>query len=67
MTAVLPAPVITAVEPYTGRIRALRPLSGGCIAHAGRLEAERGVFFLKWAEGPAGAGQGPGRQATWSR
>jgi len=52
----IPRSVDTAVAPHTGAIGSARPLSGGCIAHASRLDAERGVFFLKWAEGTAGAG-----------
>ena len=30
------------------------PVGGGCIAHATRIETERGRFFLKWNDGEAG-------------
>jgi fructosamine-3-kinase len=34
-----------------GRVTALEPLSGGCIANASRLELESSVYFLKWGGG----------------
>lgn len=41
--------------PHTGRIREVSSVGGGCISNATRLEAERGTWFLKHAEGQAGA------------
>jgi fructosamine-3-kinase len=52
----LPPDLIATIQPHTGPVLAARPVGGGCIAHASRLETERGVFFLKWAAGAAGAG-----------
>lgn len=51
----LPESVRDAVEPDAGRVLSAEPVAGGCIANASRLDAERGRFFLKWAEGEAGA------------
>ncbi len=54
MTGGLPVAVAETAEAFTGAIRSVRPVVGGCIAHATRVEAARGVFFLKWAVGSAG-------------
>ncbi len=35
----------------TVAIDAIRPLSGGCINNAARIETSRGVFFAKWNSG----------------
>lgn len=43
-----------AVEPITGTISQESFVGGGCIAHATRIDATNGRFFLKWAEGEAG-------------
>jgi fructosamine-3-kinase len=51
---VIPAAVAEALRPHVGAIRRTEPVGGGCIAHATRLETDRGHFFLKWAEGEAG-------------
>jgi fructosamine-3-kinase len=51
---VIPATVAGALRPHTGAVRHASPVGGGCIAHATRVETERGRFFLKWAEGEAG-------------
>ena len=50
----IPAGVAEALRPHTGAVRRATPVGGGCIAHAARVEAERGRFFLKWAEEEAG-------------
>jgi len=49
----IPEPVADSIQPITGSIQHTRSIGGGCIAHATRVEAARGVFFLKWAEGEA--------------
>jgi fructosamine-3-kinase len=51
---VIPAPVVEALRPHVGAVCRAEPVGGGCIAHATRVEAERGRFFLKWAHGEAG-------------
>ena len=50
----IPEPIRDTIEPITGTILRAEVVGGGCIAHATRVEAARGVFFLKWAEGEAG-------------
>ena len=50
----IPEPVRNNIQPITGSILHTRSVGGGCIAHATRVEAALGVFFLKWAEGEAG-------------
>lgn len=50
----LPAGVAAAVEQRAGGILSISRVGGGCIAHASRVEAARGAFFLKWAPAPAG-------------
>ena len=50
----IPEPVRNNIQPITGSILHTRSVGGGCIAHATRVEAAHGVFFLKWAEGGAG-------------
>ena len=47
-------------------LRSATPVSGGCIAHATRLDTEAGPFFLKWGRGAvarAFAGEAAGLQA----
>lgn len=52
--APLPESVAGRVHNIVGNIRKTETIGGGCIAHATRIETERGRFFLKWAEGEAG-------------
>ena len=57
MTATLPDAVRRRVEARLGApVRRATAVGGGCIAHATRIETAAGRFFLKWAEGDAGAG-----------
>jgi len=51
---VLPDSIRLALSPVIGAVRRAEPVGGGCSAHASRVEADRGVFFLKWAEGEGG-------------
>ena len=54
LMASLPAPVRAGVEDalgrlgLTGRIRAVSPVTGGCINHGARVDTADGHFFLKW-------------------
>lgn len=48
------APLRTELEVWTGHIRGIVPVGGGCISNASRIDAERGTFFLKFADGEAG-------------
>ena len=50
----IPEPIRDTIQPITGTILRTEVVGGGCIAHVTRVEAARGVFFLKWAEGEAG-------------
>ena len=49
----IPEPVRQIIEPHIGSVHRTAVVGGGCIAHATRIEAAHGVFFLKWAEGEA--------------
>jgi len=51
---VIPPPVAEALRPHVGVVRHAAAVGGGCIAHATRVETERGRFFLKWGDGEAG-------------
>ena len=52
----LPDSVREQVETALGTpVQRASPVGGGCIAHATRIETAAGPFFLKWAEGDAGA------------
>jgi fructosamine-3-kinase len=51
---VIPPAVAEAIRPHVGRVWQVEAVGGGCIAHATRVDTERGRFFLKWAEGEAG-------------
>ena len=56
MSAPLPASVRAQVKAHLGGpIQSTVPVSGGDIAHAAQIDAAGGRFFLKWAEGEAGA------------
>ena len=44
----IPTPVLHAIEPVTGKVRDVAPVGGGCIAHATRIDTQKGCFFLKW-------------------
>jgi protein-ribulosamine 3-kinase len=50
----LPTDLIEALQPFAGSIRSARPVSGGCIANAVKLDADRGRFFLKWGDESTG-------------
>ena len=43
-----PEVIAIALMEHTGSIQEVRPVGGGCIANASRLDTERGPFFLKW-------------------
>lgn len=49
----LPAPVRRRIEARFGPVREVRPVGGGCITPALRLELPGGPSFLKYAERPA--------------
>ncbi|MDX1531285.1 MAG: fructosamine kinase family protein, partial [Rhodothermales bacterium] len=51
----LPPSVEAAVRECVGAVRAVEAVAGGCIAHASRVRAGGGSFFLTGAEGAAGA------------
>ncbi len=42
------------VTTQVGAVRDVQPLGGGDVSRAVRLDAARGVFFLKWGTGAAG-------------
>ncbi len=50
----IPESIREAIHPFTGLIKHTAVVGGGCIANATRIQAEKGIFFLKWAEGEAG-------------
>ncbi len=50
----LPEPVADALRVHVGAVRQTESIEGGCIAHATRIETDRGRFFLKWSDGDAG-------------
>ena len=50
----LPNDVAERVRAVVGEVNDAEPVGGGCIAHATRVEAAAGTFFLKWADGEAG-------------
>ncbi len=54
MSGSLEASVLAPVERHAGRVLRVTSLGGGCIAHASRVEADRGTFFLKHASGETG-------------
>jgi protein-ribulosamine 3-kinase len=51
---VIPQALAATLAPYTGSISGAASVGGGCIAHATRLQAERGTFFLKHSDTEAG-------------
>lgn len=44
----IPSKVSEAIQVHTGVISDCTPVGGGCIAHATRIAASRGTYFLKW-------------------
>lgn len=48
------------LEPHTGSIDQITPVGGGCIGDASRLDAARGTFFLKQADGASIAAEAAG-------
>jgi protein-ribulosamine 3-kinase len=51
----LPPSVAEQLEREVGRPLRTALVGGGCIANASRLQTASGVYFLKWADGEAGA------------
>jgi len=50
----IPGSIRTEVEAVVGTVEDARPVGGGCIAHATRIEAKSRAYFLKWNDGEAG-------------
>lgn len=44
----IPSTITAAIQQHTGPISDITPVGGGCIAHATRLSAAKGTFFVKW-------------------
>ena len=49
----LPDPVRAAVEQVSGEIRSVRPVGGGDVSRAARVETASGPVFAKWGRGSA--------------
>ena len=54
MTASLPDVVAEAVEQAAGQVEGVRPVSGGDVSRAARVETASGPVFTKWGSGAAG-------------
>ena len=47
----IPNSIAKEIHAYTGAIKTIKPIGGGCIANAIGIEADQGAFFLKWGRG----------------
>ena len=54
MTGALPEAVADAVRRAAGLVVAVRPVGGGDVSRAARVETATGPVFVKWGRGPAG-------------
>lgn len=50
----IPDSIRTEVEAAIGAIDNARPVGGGCIAHATRVDTRSGPYFVKWNDGEGG-------------
>ncbi|UII33685.1 fructosamine kinase family protein [Fulvivirga ulvae] len=44
----IPQEILSFCESAFGGLQSFRPASGGCINNGGRIETEKGEFFMKW-------------------